>query len=119
MSARLAWHRPLFRVLTILLMLFVVCMDAVFVVKTAPTVHAATTFVLHYNVYLGIDDVRSWGWVFFWPGIWLGASLAGIVAALSVYQRDALLAFGLMSWMIAWSIPWAMGLFYLMTLNVR
>lgn len=119
MSARLAWHRPTFRVLTILLILFVVLMDAVFLGRTIPVVRAASTVILHYNVYLGIDDVRWWGWVFLWPGLWMGGSFAGLLAALGVYQRDALLAYGLVGWLIAWSVPWSMGLFYLMTLNVR
>lgn len=70
MSARLAWHRPTFRVLTILLILFVVLMDAVFLGRTIPVVRAASTVILHYNVYLGIDDVRWWG---------LGISVAGIM----------------------------------------
>lgn len=119
MSARLAWHRPTFRVLTILLILFVTLSNGVYLLKTVPVVQATSTVILHYNVYLGIDDVRPWPWVFLWPGVWMGASFAGILAAMGVYQRDALLAYGLLSWLLAWSVPWAMGLFYLMTFNIR
>lgn len=119
MSARLAWHRPLFRVLIIALVLFAIIVNAIFLVKVTPVAKAASTIIFHYNVYLGIDDVRTWTWVFVWPALWLGAVASGVVTAFGVYQRDSLLAYGLLTWLLAWSVPWSMGLFYLMTFNVR
>lgn len=119
MSARLAWHRPTFRVLTILLLLFVGLVSAFFLARVIPATQETSSVILHYNVYLGIDDVRSWGWVFLWPGIWLAATVVGVLAALGAYQRDAVMSYGLLVWLLAWGVPWSIGLFYLMTFNVR
>ncbi len=119
MSARLAWHRPWFRALTLLVVGFVLFGSIGFLVKLEPVLRESSTVVFHTNIYFGIDDVRPWYWVLLWPGAWLLTVITGILAAFGVYQRDALLAYSLMAWLLAWSCPWAIGLYYLMIFSTR
>ncbi len=70
------------------------------------------------NVYTGIDDIRPWTWVFLWPALWTGSVLVGVGAAFTLFQRDMMLAYGVLLWLVAWSFPWVIGFFYLLTLNL-
>lgn len=119
MSARLAWHRPWFRALTFVLVGFVLLTSIGYLVSLEPVVRESRTLVFHTNVYFGIDDVRSWPWMFLWPGVWLMTVIAGVLSAFGVYQRDSLLAHSLMVWLFLWSFPWAIGFYYLMIFSTR
>lgn len=119
MSARLAWHRPWFRALALSLLVFVLFGSIGFLVKLGPVIRTSSTIVFHTNVYFGIDDVRSWPWMLLWPGAWLLTVITGMMAAFGVYQRDALLAYSLLVWLLAWSCPWAIGLYYLIIFSTR
>lgn len=119
MSARLAWHRPWFRALTLILLGFMLAVSAVFFVKLEPVIRESSTVVFHTNVYFGIDDVRAWQWVLLWPALWAIPVIVGTLAAFGVYQRDSLLAYSILVWMLAWSCPWAIGLYYLMIFSSR
>lgn len=118
-SARLAWHRPRFRAFTLLLLVGVTLVNLFFLVKTVPVVREATTAAIHYNVYLGIDDVRDWVWIFLWPAIWEATIFVGLGVALGVYQKDTLLSYGVLGWLWLWSAPWFIGLMYLLQFNTR
>ncbi len=119
MSARLAWHRPWFRALTLGLLGFALVASIAFLVALEPVIRESNTIVFHTNVYFGIDDVRPWQWIFLWPGLWVSTVIGGVLAAFGVYQRDALLAYSLLVWLLAWSCPWAIGLYYLMLFSTR
>lgn len=119
MSARLAWRRPWFRVLSLLLILFVVGSNVAYLLRMQPVIRDASTMVFHANVYVGIDDVRSWPWMFLWPAVWQAFAIGSIVAACAVYQRDSLLAYSILVWCLFWSCPWAIGLVYLFSFTLR
>lgn len=116
LSARFAWQKPWFRVLSLLLLASVGLACAAFFVRILPVIRGST-FVAHTNVYTGIDDIRSWGWVFMWPGVWIVSVVAGVITAYGVFRRDTLLAQAILAWLYAWSLPWGMGLFYLLLIN--
>ncbi len=118
-SARLAWQRPRFRALILLLFVAVTVANTVFLVKTIPAVRTQATAVIHYTIYLGIDDVRDWPWIFLWPALWQAMTMAALVAALGAYQKDSLLAYAIVGWTYVWSLPWVIGLSYLMLFNLR
>ena len=118
MSARLAWQRPWFRLLSLLLLVFTLLTSWLFLSRTLPEIQEGT-MVFHTNVYNGIDDIREWGWVFVWPIVWCVSVLGGIIASYGVFQRDRLLAQGIIAWLYAWSLPWALGLMYLMSVNTH
>lgn len=118
-SARLAWQRPRFRALALLLFASVTVVNLIFLMQAVPAVRSEATAIIHYNIYLGIDDVRDWPWIFLWPALWEGMTCVGLVAALGAYQKDSLLAYGLVGWTCVWSLPWVIGLSYLLLLNLR
>ncbi len=118
-SARLAWQRPRFRALALLLFALVTAVNIAFLLKTVVPVRTQATAIIHYTIYLGIDDVRDWPWIFLWPAVWQGMACAALIAAFGAYQRDHLLAYALVIWTYAWSVPWAIGLSYLFLFNSR
>lgn len=75
------------------------------------------TYVFHYTIYFGTDDVRPLGWLVFWPAIWLVTSLAGLGCAYGSYRRD--LHAGI-AWLVLVSLsalPWMLVLHYLALIN--
>lgn len=115
-SARFAWQKPWFRAFSILLVTVVSVVCGVFLTRVIPHVRGST-FVFHTNVYTGIDDIRSWVWVFAWPVVWLLACIGGVFTAYGVFRRDVMLAQAILVWLGVWSLPWGIALFYLLLVN--
>ena len=118
MSTRLAWQRPWFRVLSLLLLACMFLVNTVFFTGMLPLMREAKTLIYHTNVYNGIDDVRTWVWVFVWPAFWTGSVLAGVGTASISFKRDMALAYGILVWLVLWSLPWMIGFFYLLSINL-
>jgi hypothetical protein len=72
---------------------------------------------MHYNIYVGIDDVRGWEWVVALPMVWLVLTLLDITFAFGTYRSDQVLASTLVGLALFWSLPWAIFLFYLTVIN--
>lgn len=89
-----------------------------FLATTLPSIRRHDAFIYHYNVYLGIDDVRVWPWVFFLPSVWVAVTLLDLVLAYGLYRSDALLARALATLAFVWAFPWAGALFYLSLVNL-
>jgi hypothetical protein len=106
------------RWLTILTLFLVVAMCGFYVWNTLPAARERGFFVMHYNLYLGIDDVRSWPWLFVLPLIWISLTLADIGMAFGAYRIDAHLSLSLILLAFAWSLPWSGALFYLSHINL-
>lgn len=119
MSARLAWNRPWFRVLSLGLLTCVTSAVLLYLLNMQSIIREASTIVFHSNVYVGIDDVRSWPWMFVWPSIWWVSVVGGVLAAYGAYQRDSLLAYSLLIWFFVWSCPWVIGFYYLFLFTLR
>lgn len=75
------------------------------------------TLVLHYNVYLGIDDVRAWSWILLLPAVWLVMSVLDLFVAYGLHRRDPQAATGLLVLGCASCIPWMMLFYYLIFMN--
>ncbi len=90
----------------------------IFLVKVLPRRGAGGTLVLHYNVYLGIDEVHDWYWIFLLPGVWLILTLADLFLAYGFYRKDKHLALSLILLAFFWGFPWTATLFYLSLANV-
>lgn len=118
-SARLAWKRAFFRGTAIGLLAFVVGVCAAFVWRVFPAAEKGGAFVLHYNIYLGIDDVRPWSWVFVLPVLWLTLLLLALFSSFGFYQKDRHLAQAILLGFIGWSLPMALFFFYLSLTNLR
>ncbi len=118
LSARQAWSRPWMRTAAIAALALCLAVSTWFLIATVPAVRQSNAFVFHYNIYLGIDDVRTWPWVFFLPAVWLAFTLFDIGASFGMYRTDAHLARSLMVLALAGVFPWAGILFYLSLANV-
>ncbi len=118
LSARRAWQRPLLRWTTLFTFAIIVASSALFLWRVIPLRREAGTIVFHYNVYLGIDDVRPLSWVFFFPGIWFGIVFIDFILAYGFYKSDPHLALSLLSLAFFSTIPCLLGLYYLARMNV-
>ena len=90
----------------------------VFLASVLPSAQSRGNLVYHYNIYLGIDDVRSWVWVLALPAAWLLFTLGDVAVAYGMYRTDAHLSAALVTFAFAWGFPWALALFYLSLFNV-
>lgn len=117
-SARRAWHNPLLKWIALATAVIVVAATGFYLWKTLGHARESGTVVLHYNIYLGIDDVVAWPWAFFWPGIWLVLTGLDIILAFGWYRTDPHLSTSLFVFAAAWAIPWALALYYLTLANV-
>lgn len=117
-SAKLAWGKPWLRWTSVFVLLFPIAIGGLFLLKVMPSVQSQGSIVYHYNIYLGIDDVRTWWWAILLPFMWFLLALIDVVIAYGMYRVDAHFSFALVSFTIAWSLPWAGVLFYLYLFNV-
>jgi len=91
---------------------------AAFLLQVLPAAQSRGSLVYHYNIYLGIDDVRAWWWAIALPAVWLLLTLADLGVAYGMYRTDSYLSGALVSFAVAWGLPWAGALFYLSLFNV-
>ncbi len=117
LSARLAWGRPALRVMSIAALVISIAVGVWFVAQVLPSARANGTFAYHYNIYVGIDDLREWWWVFVLPGVWIGLTVIDLLAAYGLYRTDDILASSLIILALLWSLPWSVALFYLTVIN--
>lgn len=117
LSARLAWRRPALRVASVAALAISILVGVWFVVQMFPAAHANGTFAYHYNIYVGIDDLRGWRWIFFLPGVWIGLTVVDLLVAYGLYRTDSILASSLILLTLLWSLPWSVALFYLTVIN--
>ncbi len=89
-----------------------------FVLNVLPSAKSHGSLIYHYNIYLGIDDVRGWEWSLILPGIWLLMTLVDVALAYGEFRTDKHLSAALVSLALAWSFPWMGALFYLSILNL-
>ena len=117
-SARLAWQRPYFRWMSLATVFMVVAGTLFFLGKILPMRTHTGTLVLHYNIYLGIDEVRSWMWALLLPSVWLLLTLLDLSVAFGSYRTDKQFAMSLIAFAFFWCLPWIGALFYLTLSNV-
>lgn len=118
LSAKLAWANPWPRWLSFLALALSVGMSAFFLIKTVPAAREQGSFISHYNLYVGIDELKDWPWVFFYPAIWISGTVIDLVVAYGVFRNDFHLAISLFALALLWSLPWSGILFYLTLVNL-
>jgi len=117
-SAKLAWHHPWIRWMSLLTGGLVIGVCLFFFWSTIPATHQHEFFVMHYNLYLGIDDVRGWEWLFLFPSVWFIVTLLDFIFAYGLYRTDAYFSLSLMTLAFTWSLPFSIALFYLSFVNL-
>jgi hypothetical protein len=116
-SARLAWQDAWMRWMLILSFVLLFGMTAFLLFRLLPEGWKTGVVTIHYNVYLGIDDVRSWPWIFVLPGGALLVMILDALLSLGFFRAHPLASRTLMSACLATAIIWAVGSFYLIRVN--
>lgn len=117
LSFRLAWARLSFRLFGGLTLLATICGSAFFLTRLLRGATSASTIVLHYNVYLGIDNVQMRLWAFLLPGIWMCSTFLNLLLASCSYRRDREMALSLLLFSFFSCFVWMIVLFYLSLVN--
>lgn len=117
-SAKLAWQDRFIRIFGILCIVAFLAWTGFFIWRLVPEGLRSGVLVLHYNVYLGIDDVRSWPWILAAPFAVLGFLLADFVIAAGIYRSDAIAARALVLTGIVTAILWGISSFFLILVNL-
>lgn len=73
---------------------------------------------MHYTIYIGIDDVRSWQWLFFVPGVALATVITDFAIALGLFRRHPLASRTLAATSFVTAVVWAIGSFFLINVNI-
>ncbi|HEU0050659.1 MAG TPA: hypothetical protein VFQ60_01220, partial [Patescibacteria group bacterium] len=89
LSAKLAWMRPTLRWTTLTTLAIIVFGSFLFLWNVVPARKQSGMLIIHYNIYLGVDQVRPWQWIFFLPALWLLLSLIDFALAFGLYHHDA------------------------------
>lgn len=117
-SARLAWQDPFIRWMTIITALFSVGMSAFFLWKLIPAGMRASVLTLHYNVYLGIDEVGPWRWIFIVPSMMFGVLMVNTVFAFGSFRNHPTAARAATVLTALMAVLWGVGSFFLMFVNL-
>ncbi len=117
-SAKRAWQNPWTRWITVMTFFLVLTSSLWFLWKIIPARRPNGTAVLHYTIYLGIDAVRPWWWVFFLPLTWILVTALDLLLAFGYHRKDPHFSFSLFALALAWSVPWVVALFYLVRINL-
>ncbi len=117
-SAKRAWLNPFVRWTTVATALLLIVGTTFFFWRTLSRPRQNGSVILHYNVYLGIDEIGAWPWAFLLPGVWLAATALDLAFAYGSYRADPHLAVSLVASAALLAIPWAVALYYLSVVNV-
>jgi len=117
-SAKLGWQNRFIRWLTIVNALVIVFMSVFVLWRLIPEGLRASVLTMHYNVYLGIDDVRDWRWIFLLPGAMLVVFAGNLLFALGIYRHHALAAKVLVAFSSALTVLWCVGSFFIVLVNL-
>ena len=118
-SAKRAWQDPWVKGVTLLTVLFVLGGVSWFITNIIPLRYASNgQLVLHYNIYVGIDALGAWGWLFVPPLVWVAVVALDIAWAFGVYREDIYQSWTFLLFAPLWSLPWMVALWHLVRINM-
>lgn len=117
-SARLATQDRFIRWTAIGTAVLIMGMSAFFLWRLLPEGWRSGVITLHYNVYLGIDDVRAWPWLFALPGAAIATAAVDILFALGFFRQNKLASRTIVAVGFIAAVLWALGSFFLILVNV-
>ncbi len=116
-STRLAAQDSFVRWPILAAMLIVVGMSSFFLWRLLPEGWQSGVITLHYNVYLGIDDVRSWPWMFAIPASAIGLLLLDMAMVVALHRHNPLASRMISMVCFVSAVLWALGSFFLILIN--
>ncbi len=87
-------------------------------VRLIPVGRQSGILTLHYNVYLGIDDVGAWTWMFVFTGSVIGLAIIDVLFAFGLFRRDPLASKTLLVIALLALVLWSVGSFFLVSVNI-
>ncbi len=103
---------------TVLVVVFMMLGISWFIARIVPLRYAGNgQLVLHYNVYVGIDALGSWGWLLVAPLVWFVMVALDLLWAFGVYREDLYQAWTFLLLAPLWSLPWIVALWHLVRIN--
>ncbi|MCC7357247.1 hypothetical protein IT408_01955 [Candidatus Uhrbacteria bacterium] len=117
-SAKLAWQDRYLRIVGISTLLVFLGWTSFFAWRLIPEGIRSGVLVMHYNIYLGIDDVRPWPWVFVSPFAYVGLYLLDLVIAAGIYRSDTIAARTIVTIGTVTGILWGISSFFLILVNL-
>jgi hypothetical protein len=87
-SLDVAWDDPWYRWQATVTALVAVLGSAFFLWRMIPEGLQSGLLVLHYNLYVGIDEVQPWPWVFALPATMIVVVAIDLVASALLFRRD-------------------------------
>ena len=116
-SAQRAVQDPWIRWTTVSTVVLLVGMSAYYLIRVLPDGWRSGATTLHYNVYLGIDDVRPWPWAFAVPGIAIAVAALDTLVALGLHRQDTLASRTLAVVGLVSAVLWTVAVFFLVLVN--
>jgi hypothetical protein len=113
----IAWDDPWFKIQTVATIGIVIAGSFFYLLKLIPSGIHNGSLVFHYNVYLGIDDVRRWPWVFYLPSMTIGIVCADLVASFLTYRYDKIASRVLLSVATLFAVLTAVGEIFIVIMN--
>lgn len=117
-STKLALQDSFVRWMTLVTLVLYSGMTTFVLWKLIPLGLRSGLLTFHYNIYLGIDDVRPWEWIFFPLGIMLGVIIVNTFFAFRIFRTDKLGARTLVALSSAVCVLWVAGMFFLTMVNL-
>lgn len=117
-SAKMAWQDPFIRWVGVFSALATFGSSGFMLWKLIPEGVRSGVLTMHYTIYLGIDDVRYWPWVFVIPGGLCAVLLGNGVIACGLYRTDKVASRALMGLAAAIILIGSVSSFFLILINV-
>jgi hypothetical protein len=117
-SAQRAVQDPWIRWTTVIAVVLLVAASVFYLARVIPAGWQSGLTTLHYNVYLGIDDVRAWQWAFSIPALALAVLAVDTLVALGLFRQDPIASRTLTATGLAAIIIWSVAVLFLVLVNV-
>lgn len=117
-SARRAWQDRFILWTAVITAVLFAAASAYFLIRMLPPGLETGAVILHYNIYLGIDEIVSWPWVFAVPGAALAVLAMDFGVALSLFRLDPLASRILISLGFFSILLWTIGCFFMVKVNL-
>lgn len=87
-SLDVAWDDPWYRWQSVATIIAAAAGSAFFLLRMIPEGLRSGILVMHYNLYVGIDAVSPWPWVFIFPAALLAILAVDLLAAGFLFRHD-------------------------------
>lgn len=117
-SLDVAWDDPWYRWQSVATILLVIGGSAFFLWRMIPEGLQSGLLVLHYNLYVGIDEVQPWPWVFALPAGLLAIVATDLVASGFLFRHDRIASRVLLCAASTFVLLALVGAFFLSLINL-